>query len=90
MENDIGHIIVPEGQTGQWQPLDFRIFGDLKARAKALFDIRYAQSDVPYTMLQTSEIKWEDSMEILLLCWNEISEENVRNAWSRLDDKIWE
>lgn len=91
MENrEIGHIIVPEGQTGQWQPLDFRIFGDLKARAKAMFDLQYAQSDIPYNEYQMSDTKWQNSLEILLKCWNEIDEMTVRHAWLRLDDNIWE
>jgi len=35
---------VPSGQTGTWQPLDYRVFGSLKARAKERFNAAVAAS----------------------------------------------
>ena len=36
-DNGIALQYIPAGQTGEWQPLDFRIFGSLKARARNNF-----------------------------------------------------
>ena len=36
--NEIDLNFIPAGQTGEWQPLDYRIFGSLKQRARAEFN----------------------------------------------------
>ena len=35
---------IPNGQIGIWQPLDYRIFGELKSHAKARFDALYGKA----------------------------------------------
>lgn len=82
--NDIGMMFIPAGQTGEWQPLDFRIFGSLKARAKAEFDKRHAV----HRNGDEYEINWELAIDILIQCWDEISTEEAINAWSKLDDDV--
>ena len=34
---------IPAGMTDHWQPLDYRIFGELKQRAKARFDAYFGK-----------------------------------------------
>ena len=68
---------VPAGQTGKYQPLDFRIFGNLKNKAKARFD----ENDVVnFEISSPTKINWEKSVELLLQCWEEIPEEDIINA----------
>lgn len=83
--NGIGMLFVPAGQTGTWQPLDFRIFGNLKNKAKARFD----ENDVVnFSLSAPQKINWAKSVELLLQCWGEIPEEDIINAWGRLDGYI--
>ena len=30
---------------------------------------------------------WVKAVQLLIICWVEITEEEVRNAWSKLDDE---
>ena len=79
--NGIKLSFIPAGQTGEWQPLDYRIFGSLKQRARAEFN----RSDV---ITQNKEgaivINWETAVRILVKCWEEIKPEEVINAWAPL------
>jgi hypothetical protein len=63
---------IPAGMTGECQPLDRRIFGSLKARARARFDALYSHDTEP-TM--------NDSVAMLLGAWNSISQDEVLGAW---------
>lgn len=83
-ENGIGIMFIPAGQTGEWQPLDFRIFGSLKARAKAEFDRRHVVVRDGYGLT----INWELAIDILIQCWDAISIVEAINAWSKLDDDV--
>jgi hypothetical protein len=76
-QNHIDVIFVPHGQTGNWQPLDHRIFGELKSRARARFNAEHVKDLRP----ALSKI-W--SARILLACWESIEEENICAAWEIL------
>lgn len=79
--NGISLQYIPAGQTGEWQPLDFRIFGSLKARTRAAFD--------SYNITSCEEnnitINWELAIDILMRCWDEIPSEEIINSWSKFE-----
>ena len=81
-DNDIQLNFIPPGQTGEWQPLDYRIFGSLKARARAAFN----RTDAVFEKKGKKNIKWEIAIGILMQCWEEISKNEVIKAWSHLVD----
>jgi hypothetical protein len=70
--------LIPSGMTDRWQPLDSRIFGSLKRRATALFDQEWMRD--PDTELMT-----ETAIELLLQAWRAITQEEVLNAWNKLE-----
>jgi hypothetical protein len=58
--------------TAECQPLDRRIFGNLKARARRMFNDYRAVNQSP---------SMEDSITILLDAWKSISQDEVFDAW---------
>lgn len=81
LEKEITLQYIPNGQTGVWQPLDWRIFGELKMRAKQRFDKVFSDA-----LLHGTEPHFDivDAIGILGELWKETKEENVRRAWRRL------
>lgn len=66
---------IPAGATSILQPLDRRIFGELKARARADFARRTWQNGgvgVPPS----------EAVEILVQAWDKIPADHVRRAWN--------
>ena len=76
-------LYIPAGQTGAWQPLDYRIFGSLKARARAEFDQHHV------SVLEGNEecINWERAISVLLDCWEQVSNEEIIESWANLDQQ---
>lgn len=74
---EIGLSFIPVGQTGEWQPLDRRIFGILKAKACSMFD-----SEMISKNLQEFDII--DAIVILLRCWTQITQSEIISAWKHL------
>jgi hypothetical protein len=72
---DVELLFVPAGGTGRFQPMDRRVFGELKARARAAFDRRR-------WLAEGEEISHDESVDILIQCWNAIPAENIRKAWN--------
>jgi hypothetical protein len=70
---------IPPGATGHCQPLDRRVFGILKQRAKARFDRRNLDS-------RPDEFRIAESIGILIECWDSISQEQVLSAWDHFHD----
>ena len=68
----IGLGYVPAGQTPDWQPLDRRIFGDIKKRAQAEFDKIAAERP---------KVDLVDALVILMTVWESLPAEKVTNAW---------
>jgi hypothetical protein len=73
--DDVELLFVPAGATGRFQPMDRRVLGELKARARAEFTRR---------MWRTGEtdVAHDESVQILARCWSAIPIENVRKAWN--------
>jgi hypothetical protein len=63
---------IPAGMTGECQPLDRRIFGNLKSRARRRYDEMCAQGEDP-TM--------EDSVAMLVDAWKSIGQFEVLDSW---------
>jgi hypothetical protein len=65
---------VPAGETSQFQPLDRRIFGELKSRARRAFEhLTWRIGDRGATP--------EEAIAVLADAWRAISAENIRSAW---------
>jgi hypothetical protein len=74
-DNDVQLIYIPAGQTDYWQPLDRRIFGNLKARARGCFNEAHVGYEMP-------EINMMWALRCLLQCWRAITREEILGSWS--------
>ena len=70
--------------TGEWQPLDYWIFGNLIQRARAALD----ETDIIIKNSEQRFIKLEVTIGILMECWFMILEEEIINTWSNIEDEI--
>lgn len=73
-------IYIPPGMTDKCQPLDRRIFGALKQKAKK--HIYKKMSDNPET-----KIGMVGAVQILVACWEGITSDLVHEAWSMFFDE---
>jgi hypothetical protein len=69
-------VFIPAGMTGEYQSLDRRIFGSLKARTRAQFDWHSMSADEEMTM--------SASIRILLDAWRCVGDKEVLEAWALL------
>jgi hypothetical protein len=67
-------VFIPAGMTGEYQPLDRRIFGSLKARTRAQFDRHSMSADEELTM--------SASIRIFLDAWRCVGDEEVLELWA--------
>jgi hypothetical protein len=67
-------LFVPRGGTGKYQPLDRRTFGALKAMGRTRWGQHYASN--PGIVCDRPM-----AANLLLVCWNELSEESVLAGW---------
>lgn len=74
---DIGMTFIPAGQTGEWQPLDRRVFGSLKQRAVKILNERMIEDS-----LENCNII--DAIAILTQAWDQVTEEEIIKAWEPL------
>jgi hypothetical protein len=65
---------IPAGPTDQYQPLDRRIFGCLKASARGRF-MRRAQEE------RGRRVDKQEAVQCLIHCWENLSQDTVRCAW---------
>jgi hypothetical protein len=63
--------------TDEWPPLDPRIFGSLNQRTRTLFDDQWARE-------AGVELTTETAIALLLKAWDSITQEEILNAWDRL------
>jgi hypothetical protein len=68
-------LFVPGGGMSRFQPLDRRIFGELKSRARAAFQ-RFARE----AGMQC--VSPEETLTILVKSYEAVSADNVRKAWT--------
>jgi hypothetical protein len=73
-ELNIELLFVPAGGTSLYQPLDRRVFGELKSRARHGFFQLAGRTGVHGATP-------EQAIIILVNAWNAISPENIRQAW---------
>ena len=76
-ELEVGLTFIPAGQTDEWQPLDRRIFGILKSRARAMFDEQMISKN-------SEEFDMIDALVILLQSWSLITEGEIISSWKNL------
>lgn len=71
---------IPAGQTGEWQPLDRRIFGNLK-------NICHAEFQRLALIKTMEELDIVDAIVILLDAWHQISNQTIQHSWNHLIDE---
>jgi hypothetical protein len=79
--NGFETVIIPAGQTGTWQPLDYRIFGILKPRAKLEWEAEHARQFQKGVKVKLNML-W--AIACLAKVWGRIERRLVTRAWSRL------
>jgi hypothetical protein len=73
--NDVELLFVPTGATGIFQPMDRRIFGELKGCARGEFGRRRWLNG-------RTDIGYDESVAVLARCWDAIPGKNVRKVWN--------
>ena len=68
---------IPAGQTGEWQPLDKRLFGHLKAVAQSELDRISVDQDF-------GTLDMVDALVMLVEEWSRLKVEDVKAAWDHL------
>lgn len=74
LEMNLEILFVPAGGTALYQPLDARVFGELKSRARSAFQRLAFQEGI-------RGATYEQSISILTECWEKISVQKVLKAW---------
>jgi hypothetical protein len=80
-------IPVPKGGTGEWQPLDHRIFGNLKAKGAEIWESKYIESVRNKTSFVPSKPL---ALQILLESWSQIRPSHITDAWAVIRAQIGE
>jgi hypothetical protein len=71
---------VPAGGTDEFQPLDIKVFGALKATARKVWNQRYINdSSVPQNKVA--------AVQILLGCWEDLEPASINAAWNSLKEQ---
>ena len=76
-EHKINILFIPAGQTGEYQPLDRRVFGVLKKQSHKLLLGELEDKDL-------TAIDRIDALVLLCKAWNGISENVIKRSWSNL------
>lgn len=74
MEQEITLAYIPAGQTDYWQPLDRRIFGNLKQRGVGRWNAQFLREEQP-------ELSVATAATILLKSWESIGQDEIQDAW---------
>jgi hypothetical protein len=67
-------VKVPKGATGIWQPLDRRVYGAMKSKARARWARLFAQPNIPRA---TKALAAESALQ----CWKELTNDLILSAW---------
>ena len=78
-QHDIGLTFIPAGQTDTWQPLDCKIFGQLKKIAQSLFEHQIDDDN------EFESCDLVDAIVVLLQAWNQIPKEQIIRSWSAFE-----
>jgi hypothetical protein len=70
-------VFIPPGATDECQPLDRRIFGNLKQRARRQFDNEILQA-------RFRQVRVGQAVRILLDVWKSITQDEILAAWEHL------
>jgi hypothetical protein len=76
-EVDIALEFIPAGLTGEWQPLNLRIFGSLKMFAQGLFDDQWLRDESIELIVATS-------IALILKAWESITQKEILGAWNKI------
>lgn len=68
---------IPAGQTGHWQPLDRRVYGEVKRQAMDRLNEICVGEDL-------GSLDMLDALSILVDVWYELSSDDVRKSWDHL------
>jgi hypothetical protein len=74
-------IFIPAGQTGELQPLDATVFGELKSKAASVWTKQYTKDPQRKFITQSSSI-------ILQQCWEQIDRHSFERAWKTMFDNL--
>ena len=74
---------IPAGATDEYQPLDIRVFGALKAMArKSWYQVLYDNPEIVPTRSKAAFI--------MAQCWNSLSDEVIESAWALYKTAIYQ
>lgn len=68
---------IPAGQTGQWQPLDRRVYGAVKQEAMDRLNEICIDEDL-------ASLDMVDALCILVDVWNELEPDDIKKSWDHL------
>ena len=77
-QHDVGLTFIPPGQTGTWQPLDRRVFGDLKSRAQDLLN-----ESVLHEAFEDHDMF--RAISVLVKAWELLTSDAIRKAWNHFE-----
>ena len=67
---------IPSGHTEDFQPLDIRVFGALKAKARGYWYTNYALNPAEkYSM--------RSAVKTLLICWDQLTDKLISSSWEK-------
>ena len=76
-KKNVNLSFIPAGQTGEWQPLDRRIFGAVKRQAEERLNEICVDQDL-------ANLDMMDALAILVDVWEQIPAEDIKKSWSHL------
>ena len=76
-DHKINTLFIPAGQTGEYQPLDRRVFGVLKKQSHTLLLSALGEKDL-------TAIDRVDALVLLCQAWEGLSENVIQRSWSNL------
>lgn len=76
-KRNVNLSFIPAGQTGQWQPLDRRVFGVVKREAEQKLDEICIDEDL-------AELNMMDALGILVDVWYKLDEKVIKASWDHL------
>jgi hypothetical protein len=81
-EQHIELLFIPAGMTAELQPLDAKIFGQLKSVGAANWTDEYIFDPTKKFTKETASINLQKS-------WNEVTRANVRASWERVLENVY-